>query len=203
MAVKDHSLDDKIIRAATGDFMEHGYRKASLHKIAERAGITTGALYTRYRNKDALFCSLVHSALSSIRPHLRSVGDAYEKAGASRDGETLLGAIRQEEKIYLDLLFEHYDACVLFFCRSDGSSVEEELHQLMEFKAAETVRFLKKLEKQDTLDLDGVSFIMAEQFHFYREILQRGYTKEKAISCMETVDTFLEAGWKALFEKIL
>ena len=35
MAVKDHSLDDKIIKAAKEEFMEHGFRKASLHKIAE------------------------------------------------------------------------------------------------------------------------------------------------------------------------
>ena len=54
MAVKDHSLDDKIIRAAQSEFLKHGFQKASLHKIAELAGITTGAVYTRYKHKDAL-----------------------------------------------------------------------------------------------------------------------------------------------------
>ena len=43
MAVKDHSLDDKIIRAAEAEFLEHGFVAASMHKIAERAGVTTGA----------------------------------------------------------------------------------------------------------------------------------------------------------------
>lgn len=55
MAVKDHSLDDKIIHAAEDEFLEHGFVAASMHKIADRAGVTTGALYTRYKNKDALF----------------------------------------------------------------------------------------------------------------------------------------------------
>ena len=55
MALKDHSLDDKIITAAFYEFMEFGFQKASIRKIAERAGVTHGAVYTRYNSKDALF----------------------------------------------------------------------------------------------------------------------------------------------------
>jgi len=54
LANKDHSLDDKIIRAAYSEFLAYGFCKASLHKISEKAGVTTGAIYTRYKNKDAL-----------------------------------------------------------------------------------------------------------------------------------------------------
>lgn len=59
MANKDHSLDDGIIQAAYSEFLAYGFQKASLHKIAETASVTTGAIYTRYKNKDALFVSLL------------------------------------------------------------------------------------------------------------------------------------------------
>ena len=36
MVVRDHSLDDKLIYAAKKEFIELGYQKASLHKIAEK-----------------------------------------------------------------------------------------------------------------------------------------------------------------------
>ena len=36
MALKDHSLDDKIITAAREEFLGKGYTGASLRKIAER-----------------------------------------------------------------------------------------------------------------------------------------------------------------------
>lgn len=64
MANKDHSLDDGIIRAAYDEFLACGFEKASLHKIAEKANVTTGAIYTRYKNKDALFVSLLQDFLS-------------------------------------------------------------------------------------------------------------------------------------------
>ena len=37
MANKDHSLDDKIIKAAYSEFLAYGFCKASLHKISEKA----------------------------------------------------------------------------------------------------------------------------------------------------------------------
>ena len=55
MANRDHSLEDRIVQAAYSEFLTYGFQKASLHKIAEKAGVTTGAIYTRYKNKDALF----------------------------------------------------------------------------------------------------------------------------------------------------
>ena len=42
MANRDHSLDDGIIRAAYAEFLIYGFQKASLHKIAEKAVVTTG-----------------------------------------------------------------------------------------------------------------------------------------------------------------
>ena len=49
IANRDHSLDGGITRAAHEEFLSCGYQKASLHKIAEKAGVTTGAIYTRYQ----------------------------------------------------------------------------------------------------------------------------------------------------------
>ena len=66
MANRDHSLDDGIIRAAYEEFLAHGFQNASLHKIAEKAGVTTGAIYTRYKNKDALFVSLLSGFIDKL-----------------------------------------------------------------------------------------------------------------------------------------
>ncbi len=75
MASRDHSLDDGIIQAAYSEFLAYGFQKASLHKIAEKAGVTTGAIYTRCKNKDALFVSLLQVFLRrrrfSLRPSLK------------------------------------------------------------------------------------------------------------------------------------
>lgn len=84
MASRDHSLDDGIIQAAYSEFLAYGFQKASLHKIAEKASVTTGAIYIRYKNKDALFVSLLQDFLRkrmfSLRPSLKNM----KKQGAAR-----------------------------------------------------------------------------------------------------------------------
>ena len=66
MANRDHTLDSKITDAAYSEFLEKGYPAASLRKIAEKAGVTVGAIQIRYKTKDELFCSLLKPFLSEI-----------------------------------------------------------------------------------------------------------------------------------------
>ena len=84
MASRDHSLDDGIIQAAYSEFLAYGFQKASLHKIAETAGVTTGAIYTRYKNKDALFVSLLQDFFETMKVLLRPSLKNMKKQGAAR-----------------------------------------------------------------------------------------------------------------------
>lgn len=202
MAIKDHSLDDKIIKAAKEEFLEKGFQKASLHKIAEQAGITTGALYTRYKNKDALFASLTEEAINGMKLHAEPLKEMYCAVEKNKDKNEFLKVMSYERQLYLDLIFEYYDECKLFFCLSDGSSIETMMEQMMETKANETVAFFQRIAKKP-VDLNGVKIIMQEQYHFYRLILSKGYSKEEAASCIQMIETFYEAGWRELFEQIL
>lgn len=80
MANRDHSLEDGIVQAAYSEFLTYGFQKASLHKIADKAGVTTGAIYTRYKNKDALFGSLLQDFFDPLIWH------AFLQKSASRTG---------------------------------------------------------------------------------------------------------------------
>ena len=141
MAVKDHSLDDKIKNAAMKEFTEYGFRTASLHKIADRAGVTTGALYTRYKNKDALFASLLEELFTVFRDYAEPAAERYRKAEESHNVDDFLAAMKFESQVYMKLLFDRYEECVLFFCKSDGSSVAESIRSLICHKVSSTVEF--------------------------------------------------------------
>jgi len=54
----DISTEEKIFIAATDLFAEKGYAETSMREIASRSGITEGAIYRHYKNKDAILCSI-------------------------------------------------------------------------------------------------------------------------------------------------
>lgn len=201
MAVKDHSLDEKITKAAMEEFKENDFLKASLNKIAEKAGLTTGAVYTRYKSKDELFGSLVHPLIEEMRQRLYPLEKAYSDVRDSKNIDDVLKVIRLERRIYVDILFAYYDECILLFCRSGGSSVERQLIEWTKYKAVSTADFIRQRAKKE-IDTDLIELILNEQFQFYRQVLQKGFDKDKTIKLMDSIEEFHESGWKGLFEQI-
>ena len=201
MANKDHSLDEGILRAAYSEFLTYGFQKASLHKIAEKAGVTTGAIYTRYKNKDALFVSLLQDFFEAMNNLFAPVADEYEKAKHSAKPEGILCAINAEEQIYFQLLTERYDDCTLFYCRSDGSSIEATLHELMERKAEQTVEFFFQVYGKEP-NADAIRLLMGSQFWYFRQLLDQHMEEGRMLTCLQAVLDFTNAGWRQLCDSL-
>ncbi len=202
MAVKDPTLDSKIVNAATEEFLECGFQGASLRRIAKRADLSTGALYTRYKSKDDLFCSIIKDLLSEVSREFEPMRQEYMEAQKDNNLDTILEAIRQEEKIYQQILLNYYDQCILFFCRSDGSSVQKQLEQFMTYKAQETVAYLQTISKKE-INVDAVEILLFQQFYCYRSLLEKKLSKKEITSCLKIVEAFHEAGWKELFRQLM
>jgi len=201
MANKDHSLDSGIIHAAYEEFLSCGFQKASLHKIAEKAGVTTGAIYTRYKNKDALFVSLLQDFLETMENVFAPAAEEYERAKKGAGTEDIIRAINAEEKIYFRLLTEHYDDCTLFFSRSDGSSVETMLRELMDRKTKQTVEFFSDVYGKAPNE-DAIRLLMGSQFWYFRQLLNEHFEEEKMFACLRSILDFFNAGWRQLCDSL-
>ena len=57
---------EKLLESAMAEFSENGYMKASLRKICADAGVTTGALYFFFKNKNDLFKAIVDEPLKEL-----------------------------------------------------------------------------------------------------------------------------------------
>jgi len=69
MATKEKTLEPqqarsreslrKLVKAATEVLGQHGVEGATIPRIAEHAGLTPGAIYRRFRDKDSLLEAVV------------------------------------------------------------------------------------------------------------------------------------------------
>lgn len=66
MSVADKSIDPRIFTSAKNEFLNHGFEAASLKNICDNAGVTTGALYKRYKGKEDLFCAVVEDTVKDL-----------------------------------------------------------------------------------------------------------------------------------------
>jgi AcrR family transcriptional regulator len=61
----------KLLEAARSLIREKGHEHATLEAIAERAGMTTGAIYGNFKNRDELFISLGQTYWAPIKPQVK------------------------------------------------------------------------------------------------------------------------------------
>ncbi len=66
MANKDKSIDPVLLKSAREHFLAKGFANASVQEICKNAGVTTGALYTRYKGKGELFEAVVEDAVQVL-----------------------------------------------------------------------------------------------------------------------------------------
>ena len=64
---------ENIHRAAKAEFLEKGYKDASLRNIVKSVGMTTGAFYGYYKSKEELFEAIVGEHYEYIRNRCSAV----------------------------------------------------------------------------------------------------------------------------------
>src|SRR6478752_7569180 len=75
-----------LLEAARALVREKGYARTTLEEVAARAGMTTGAIYGNFRNRDELFIALGHAYWPPIKPRVApgaTFGDAMHAMAAA------------------------------------------------------------------------------------------------------------------------
>jgi AcrR family transcriptional regulator len=60
-----------LLEAARALIREKGYERTTLEEVAQRAGMTTGAIYGNFKNRDELFIALGQTYWAPVKPKLQ------------------------------------------------------------------------------------------------------------------------------------
>jgi AcrR family transcriptional regulator len=109
----------RLVDAAAAVIGEKGWDRTSLEEVARRAGMTRGAIYGNFANREELFLAVVQTRWKPVAPqftpgttfrrHLHAIGKAVAAAGPERRGQAL-GAL---SFILYALTHEHMRAQVV------------------------------------------------------------------------------------------
>ena len=86
----------KLIEAAAAVIAEKGFDRASLEDIAALAGMTRGAVYGNFKNKEELFLALIETQWKPIVPPLRAGATLKEQMRIL--GKTVATAAKERRK---------------------------------------------------------------------------------------------------------
>jgi AcrR family transcriptional regulator len=94
-----------VMEAAMRAFGQYGYAQTSLEQVAAMAGLSRGAVYSNFANKDELFLALLRE---TIQQRLEQIARAMAPA------RTLTAQTRQASQVMTGELHEHPERHLLF-----------------------------------------------------------------------------------------
>ncbi len=128
MSTRDTSIDPKLIQSAKQEFIKHGFLKAELKTICDNAGVTTGAVYKRYKGKEELFLAVVKETVETLDEFIAVRTDVEF---SKMTDEEVRNSWMMNEEYTLDMfrmLWELRDDFVLLLEKSAGTVYENYRH---------------------------------------------------------------------------
>lgn len=115
-------IKENILKAALHEFEIHGYHSATMRRIAEKAKIPAGLIYSYYKNKEALFDAVLTPVLYDWE---RTV-----TAGDDHHTGEVHGLSKAEFECTIQL-FEHRREFMILMDKSTGTKYEQEKDHLI------------------------------------------------------------------------
>lgn len=202
MKIKDESINDKLLACAKAEFMEKGFAESSMRTIAERAGVTTGMLYSRFADKDEMFCCLVKEGAEKLYTYFSNVQEDFAAYPAERQKGEMHTYTSDKMRVMMDIIYDYFDSFKLIVCHSAGSSYEHYIDRMIEYETDSTERFMRVLRQSGapvrTVRRDINHMLASALFNGVFEVVAHDFAKEDALEYVEAVCEFFYAGWDRL-----
>ncbi|CDD35476.1 transcriptional regulator TetR family [Roseburia sp. CAG:309] len=202
--VKNGETRQLLLQCAKKEFMEKGYSKASLRSICKEAGVTTGALYFFFQDKDDLFCSLVSDSLMRIMELIKE----HQQFEENEAKEEILSRNHdmESERILVEVLvhemYQNRDEMLLLVNGAQGSSLENAVDRIIDEMDAHNLHLARATCQElgiPMLEENLVHWMSHNQIDMFLYMLKHIETEEQALVFGRQAMTYLVTGWFALF----
>lgn len=191
---------EKLLKCAKREFLEKGYTKASLRKITAEAGLTTGAVYFFFKDKEGLFSAVVEKPLERII----AVLERHNKEEAESDFASYQHVIGDHDDVALDLInamYEDYDAIMILLHHAAGSAYENITDRFVAMLERDYTEPAKKFEQADSSKHTNsymLHWLCHVQIDAFVHLLEHEPDKEKAKQHIRPVMDWLVTSWMDL-----
>lgn len=193
---------EKIIESGKRLFIEKGYERANLREICKGAGITTGAFYRHFKDKESLFSALVEPAIQGLREKYSIAEDKcfdYILEGSLEKVWNVSAEVLQE---FINYMFDHFDCFKLLLQCSDGTKYVNFTDWMVEEEIKDTLKMYDILEEKgiefNRISMKEIHMIVHSYYSCIFETVLHDYKREEALQCVNTLSTFFSEGWRKI-----
>lgn len=193
---------DAILSAAKAEFLEKGFKSASLRNIVKTAGVTTGAFYGYYKSKEELFDALVNEQYTAFMNMFNNTQESFADLSPNeqKEGMGVISSAKMQDM--MKYAYEHKEIFKLLLISSEGTKYENMIHDMVETEAEATRKFAKVMEGlgKPKYSVDPIleHILISGMFSAFFEVIIHDVPYENAKEYLTELSEFHIAGWKKI-----
>ncbi|WP_300279047.1 TetR/AcrR family transcriptional regulator [Peptacetobacter sp.] len=206
MANGDYEVThNRILNSGKKIFKDQGFEKANLRAICKESGVTTGAFYGHFDDKEALFSELVEPIVSQIKKYYKMYEDKsfdiyIRETPITKD--TINKILESKSKGAIEMVlyfFENKEIFELLIFGSYGTKYSNFLDEIVEIEDKNHLKILSLIygenQVKNIITDMGIHLINHAYYYALSEVAVHSESREEARLNAELITKFFNEGW--------
>ena len=179
-------VSERILACAREEFLEKGYSEASLRTIAAKADTTTGSIYSRFGDKEGLFCAIVEPAAEGLT-------QIFLKETYVMDGMDEM----------LDYVYDRFDDFRLLLDASYGTKYQDFVEHLVDIETEYTYKYMEAtqfLQEGSMITEEFLHIMSRAMFDSMFEVVRHRMDRDTARKYLHMLEKYHYGGWGAIIK---
>lgn len=203
MARQIEGVYERVLEWAKQEFLEKGYKDASLRSIAANAGTSTGSIYTRFGDKEGLFRAVVEPTANEMKRMFLEIQEAFHQFEAEEQKRQMGKYTAEGMKSLLDYMYDHFDEFRLLLDASYGTEFQNFVDELTRIEVDYTYKYMEAVGcesvKSGVITEEFMHIVTTAYFDSLFEVVRHGMDKSKAGKYVSMLGDYHRAGFQRIF----
>lgn len=203
MAKQIEGVYESVLACAKNEFLEKGYKDASLRVIAQAAGTSTGSIYTRFKDKAGLFNAIVGPAADQLKDMFVEIQENFHSLDDSTQEAEMGEYTSRHQMEMLEYIYDHFDEFRLLLDCSDGTRFSSFVDELVDIEVEYTYKYMEVINcesvKSGVVTEDFIHIIVTAYFNGMFEVVRHNMSRDDARKYIRLLNRYHMQGFSTVF----
>lgn len=205
MAKQIEGVYETVLECARQEFLEKGFKDASLRTIAAKANTSTGSIYTRFHDKEGLFREIVNPVAVGLKESFLNIQENFHDWEAEKQTQDMDNYAKNSLTEIIDYIYDHFLEFDLMINGSYGTEFSDFIDEIVDIESDYTLKYMEVIEcnviKDNLIVKNALHIIITAYINGIFEIVRHKMKKEDAKKYIDILYKYHRRGFDVFFQE--
>lgn len=196
-------ISEELLKSAEKEFLQEGFAKASLRKIAAEANVSTSTIYTRFGDKLGLLHAIIAPTIMELKKYMQASLNEFSLRNPEVQEQTMVDASKVGHHTIIDIIYDNFSAMRLMTIMPIEAMRNELIDAFVETSVKQTMQYAESIGSDafttGRMTPQLLHIICTSYYEGIMETVSHEMSRSEAHEYMDKLSNFFNIGWLGIF----